>query len=187
VLIVSSVATLDSWCPAQPLSAERLELQPLRGDDADEMAPLLGDPRLHVFIGGKPDTPEQLRARFERQVVGHSPNGSERWFNWIVRLRDNGLAVGMVQATVSEHNSALVGEVAWVIGVEHQGHGYAGEAAGAMVAWLEEHGVDVVIAHIHPQHVASLGVARLIGLAPTEMFVDGEVRWERWTNDPPRS
>lgn len=187
MLIVSYVASLDAWCPAQPLTTERLELQPLRVDDADEMAPLLGDLRLHAFIGGTPETREQLRARFERQVEGRPPNRSERWFNWIVRLLDSGLAVGLMQATVRQQNCVLVGEVAWVIGVEHQGHGFAGEGALAMVAWLDRQGLDLVIAHIHPQHLASSSVARSIGLAPTSVFVDGEVRWERSTHVPPKS
>jgi hypothetical protein len=32
-------------------------------------------------------------------------------------------------------------------------------------------------AHIHPDHVASIGVARTLGLSPTSTVVDGEVRW----------
>ena len=39
-------------------------------------------------------------------------------------------------------------------------------------------GVEVVVAHVHPQHHASIAVARAIGLAPTGTIVDGEVRWQ---------
>jgi hypothetical protein len=35
-----------------------------------------------------------------------------------------------------------------------------------------------VVAHVLPEHQASMGVARAIGLAPTDVVVDGEVRWE---------
>jgi hypothetical protein len=52
-----------------------------------------------------------------------------------------------------------------------------------MVSWLEQQGVDLVIAHIHPEHLASSSVAHLIGLAPTSRFVNREVRWERSTHD----
>jgi len=31
---------------------------------------------------------------------------------------------------------------------------------------------------VHPDHAASQGVARAIGLGPTRTMVDGEVRWE---------
>ena len=39
-------------------------------------------------------------------------------------------------------------------------------------------GAKQVIAHIHPDHEASVAVARRIGMSPTGEVVDGEVRWE---------
>ena len=46
-----------------------------------------------------------------------------------------------------------------------------------MVAWLRDHGVDTVVAHVHPDNAASAAVAGALGLRPTETIVDGEVRW----------
>jgi RimJ/RimL family protein N-acetyltransferase len=168
---------LDELADAQRLVTERLELEPLRLDHAEEMAPLLGDARLHAFIGGEPPSRAELRRRYERQVVGRSPDGRERWLNWIVRRRDGGAPAGTVQATVREDDRGLTADVAWVIGAAHQGRGYAREAARAMAAWLRQAGVEVVIAHVHPEHHASMAVARALGLAPTGDIVDGEVRW----------
>ena len=82
------------------LCSERLILEPLRAGHAVEMAPLLADPQLYAFTGGEPPTLHELRARYERQAAGRSPDGVERWFNWIVRRHDDGAAVGYVQATV---------------------------------------------------------------------------------------
>lgn len=87
-------------------------------------------------------------------------------------------ALGTVQATVSEEDDKLIAEVAWVIGTVHQGHGYAREAAGMLVTWLRQAGVQTLIARVHPEHEASMAVARAVGLAPTETVLDGEVRWE---------
>jgi len=70
--------------------------------------------------------------------------------------------VGTVQATVTEQSAdqaGLLAEVAWVVAAPHQGYGYARDAAGAMVAWLREQGVATVVAHVHPDHRASQGVA----------------------------
>ena len=159
------------------LETERLLLEPLTIAHADEMAPLLDDPALHTYVGGAPLSLEELRERYARQERGRSPDGRERWLNWIVRERASGVAVGYVQATVDEERSAA--EVAWVIGSGFQGRGYAREAAAAMVARLGEDGIRVITAHVNPGHVASAGVARAIGLAPTSVIVDGEVRWER--------
>jgi RimJ/RimL family protein N-acetyltransferase len=56
-------------------------------------------------------------------------------------------------------------------------NGFAREAAQAMVAWLGEQGVDVVIANIHPAHAASIAVARHLGMQAGETGDDGELRW----------
>ncbi len=163
--------------PAE-LSSDRLVLEPLRVEHADEMVAVLDDPELHTYIGGEPATLDALRATYARQVVGHSADGSERWLNWIVRRRDDGRAVGYVQASATREEGRSTAEVAWVIGTGHQGRGYAGEAAQLAVHWLRAQGVGTIVAHVHPDHLASIAVARKVGLHPTDQVVDGEIRWE---------
>lgn len=141
------------------------------------MTPLLDDTGLHTFIGGRPATREELRGRYARQVVGRSPDGRERWLNWVVRRRGDGRALGTVRATVSQQDGVIIADVAWVIVVSQQGQGYAKEAATAMVWWLRQQGADLVVGYVHPRHRASAAVARAIGLVPTSAVIDGEVRW----------
>ena len=167
-------------CSATPsLSSERLDLEPLRLDHAEEMAPLLDDTCLYTFTGGEPATSEQLRDRYARQIVGFSPDGSERWYNWVVRERSSRAVLGYVQAVLTDQGGEPNGELAWVIGSRYQGRGFAREAAMVLMAWLRQRGVEVILAHIHPQNEASKGVARALGLIPTQTIVDGEVRWQR--------
>jgi RimJ/RimL family protein N-acetyltransferase len=184
---------------AEPLTAvrldsERLVLEPLRTEHAAELAPVLDDVALHRFIGGEPLGPEELRARFERQARGRSPDGRDWWLNWALRERSTGRPIGIVQATVrrpdpepesqSEPELATatatvsVAELAWVIGTAAQGRGFAKEAVAAVASWLRGCGASRLRAHIHPDHEASMAVARSVGLAPTDVVVDGEVRWE---------
>jgi RimJ/RimL family protein N-acetyltransferase len=171
------VGVLDGWPDTPVLATERLELEPLRVEHAEEAAPLFDDERLHAFIGGRPATVDELRSRYARQVLGHSAGGCERWFNWIVRQRGIGAAVGAVQATVVSQRNGAAADVAWVIASSYQRHGYAREASAAMVAWLRDHGASVITAHIHPDHKASIAVARALGLTRTDVKVRGEVRW----------
>ena len=163
---------------APSLASERLDLEPLRAGHAEEMAPLLDDSGLHVVMGGRPASLADLRERYRRQVVGGSPDGFQRWLNWVVRRREDRRAVGTMQATVAQRGNGQTAEVAWVIALPHQGHGYAREAAGSMVTWLREQGVRTVVAHVHPDHQASQGVARAVGLTATATVLDGEVRWQ---------
>ncbi len=175
---VGTVVSKDTRPQAPALRGSRITLEPLREADADEMAPLLDDPRLHDFIGGRPATAQQLRQRYRRQVVGHSPDGTQRWLNWIVRRTVDRAAVGTVQATITGDANHRAADVAWVIATAYQGHGFAKEAARVMVAWLREQEVTAFVAHIHPDHAASAAIARSLGLVPTSTIEDGEVRWQ---------
>jgi RimJ/RimL family protein N-acetyltransferase len=157
---------------AATIPTTRLSLVPLRAEDADELAVVLGDKRLYEFIGGRPATAGELRDRYARLVAG-SGDPDERWLNWVVRVRETGEAAGTVQATVRPASAA----VAWVIGVPWQGRGYASEAARALVAWLRGQGATEIVAHIHPEHAASERVAAAAGLRLTGDVVDGERAW----------
>ncbi|MCS7478895.1 GNAT family N-acetyltransferase [Umezawaea endophytica] len=151
----------------EPITTARLVLEPLRVEHAEEMAVLLDDVRLHEFTGGEPLAVDLLRDRYARQVAGVGRG----WLNWVVRY--GGLVVGTVQATLEGGDA----EVAWVVGVAHQGRGFAGEAAVGMAGWLLAHGVRGLVAHVHPEHLASAAVARRVGLVASDVVVDGEVRW----------
>ncbi len=143
------------------LPGARLELEPLRVEHAQEMAPLLDDPGLHTYIGGRPATLAQLQERYRRQVVGRSPAGSQLWLNWVARRREDARAVGTVQATVTDGAAGQDGptaEVAWVVATAYQGQGYAREAAQVMVTWLRAQGaIPVVGARTATQLAQSLG------------------------------
>lgn len=166
------------WPAAEPLDTARLRLEPLRVGHAAEAFPLFDDERLHSWIGGSPDSAEELERRYRRQSAGRSPDGTQGWLNWMLRRRSDGHLVGTVQATLLRPAAGrLTAELAWIVGTGHQGNGYAREAAAAMRVWLAERGVDTFLAHVHPDHEASAAVARALGLTPTDTVVDGEVRW----------
>ena len=162
---------------ATVIETPRLRLEPLALEHAEEMSRALDDPRLHEFTGGRPATAPELEARYARLTAEPGSAHGEGWLNWIVRHRAAGRAIGTVQATLKLHEEQAVAELAWVISSAYQRQGHAKEAVGAMAAWLRGRSVAVFVAHIHPGHLASMAVARSIGLAPTDVVVDGETRW----------
>ncbi|MGW3292214.1 GNAT family N-acetyltransferase [Streptomyces sp. NPDC001002] len=156
-----------------PIHTPRLDLLPLHVDHAPEMAEVLSDPALHTYIGGTPASPAALRTRYERLVAG-SPDPTVTWLNWVLHHRTDTHLLGTVQATLTGPTA----EIAWITGIPWQGHGYATEAVRALITWLTERSVRTVIAHIHPDHLASAAVARRAGLDPTtDEEQDGERRW----------
>jgi len=135
------------------------------------MVEVLSDPDLYIFTGGEPPTLGGLEERYRFQVEG-SPREDEVWHNWIVR--HDGVAIGYVQATVTGEDA----ELAWVVGTQWQGRGFAREAAAAMKRWLADEGALNFSAHIHPDHHASAGVAIDLGLHPSgQLDEDGEMIW----------
>ncbi|MFF8401136.1 GNAT family N-acetyltransferase [Streptomyces sp. NPDC015684] len=161
----------------EAVQTERLSLVPLAVEHADEMAGVLADPALHAFTGGTPYSAQALRSRYARLVAG-SPDASQTWWNWVIRLRAEKSLVGTVQATVTGDEFARAAAIAWVVGTRWQGRGIATEAARALVAWLREQDVGAIHAHIHPDHHASAAVAGAAGLTPTSHWHEGEIRWQ---------
>lgn len=156
----------------------RLLLEPLRVEHAREAVSVFDDMRLHVWTGGTPRSLTQLEAQYRRQSAGQSPDATQGWLNWILRRLSDGQLIGTVQATVHRPEpDRLEADLAWVIGGEYQGNGYGRESALAMVSWLKAQGVDRLTAHIHPEHDASMGIARVVGLTATDIICEGEVRW----------
>ena len=89
---------------------ERLVLTPLAVADAPEMLGVLADPELYTFTGGSPPTLDELAERYGAQVVGPS-TGDQIWHNWILRLAESRMAIGLVQVTVVGHVADLSWEV----------------------------------------------------------------------------
>jgi RimJ/RimL family protein N-acetyltransferase len=162
-----------------PLRSERLHLLPLVPEHAAELAAALADPALHTFTGGRPATPEELRARCARLAAG-SPDPAETWGTWVLRLRADDALTGYVQATVRPGAT----ELAWVVGTPWQRRGLATEAARALLAHLTTLGTTTAVAHIHPDHHASAHVAHTLGLRPTPHIQDGETRWRADLSQP---
>jgi RimJ/RimL family protein N-acetyltransferase len=163
------------------LATSRLSLTPLVPDDSVELARAQTDPALFTHIGGEPPSAEELEARIHRYKEGPRRAG-EAWHNWAIREQATGALIGHLQATIREHGGSA--ELAWLVGSPWQGRGYATEAATALIDWLISAGGAAVatpmrelIAHIHPDNGASAKVAARLGLEPSEVVQDGEIRW----------
>lgn len=168
-----------AWTKIDAIETARLVLEPLTVPVADEMFALLSDPVLYEYTGGQPPTLEQLREQYSFQVAGKSADGQQQWLNWIIRWQISAEPAGYVQATVENIQGVLTAEIAWVVGVAHQRQGVAVEASAGMIDWLSTSGVRKIVAHIHPDHEASMLVARRLELLQTDSQADGEVRLDR--------
>ncbi len=162
---------------ADVVGTTRLRLEPLTTAHTVELLPVLADPALYAYTGGAPPGAAELSARHARQAAGVSPDGSQGWLNWVLRLQDTGAVAGFVQATLTRDGDGLRADLAWLVGTASQGRGLAAEAACAVVSELRGLGVARFGAWVHPEHAASGAVASRCGLTPIGVVRDGEVRW----------
>ena len=144
------------------LFTERLLLEPVRELHARELFASLQDARLFSYMPeDPPGTPEALAVRYhlwERRV---SPNGSERWLNWVLRLAATGEALGLLQATIPTGAPALI---AYLLFPPHWRHGYAREGIARVLELLfQEYGVTCAAATVDTRNARSIALLRALG------------------------
>lgn len=122
--------------PIRPLETPRLVLEPQVAGHTDEMFIVLSDPAIYAFENAPPSSADALRARYRALEARQSPDGQQRWLNWVVRLKDGGAAIGYVQATVLPDAAALV---AYEFNSAWWGRGLAYESVAAAMRELREH------------------------------------------------
>ncbi|KAA3606180.1 MAG: N-acetyltransferase [Calditrichaeota bacterium] len=155
------------------LETKRLKLIPLKESHAKAMFKVLANEKLYEFTGGKPpESIERLTEKYKFLQSRFSPDKKELWLNWIIFLNKKD-PIGYVQATVSEKMISI----AWVVGVDFQGFGFATESAKEMVKWLRGNFSTKIIACVNPNHFASQKVAKNIGLKLTNEIIESEEVW----------
>ena len=140
--------------------------------------PALDDPGLHRFTGGTPLGEQALRARYELLAVRRWPDGDQLWGNWVLRVRENGAAIGTVQATLPSRGPAPARPRSHGSSSDQRRDGYAHEAARSLTARLADAGWSVA-AYIHPGHRAFERVALAAEMRRTDIVRDGEHCWIR--------
>ena len=145
------------------IETKRLRCEPLTVAHADEMYPVLVDETMYAHVPEKPPSSvAALRTRYEFLRAGRSPDGGERWLNWVLRLRETSELIGFYQATVRPSTCSI----GFVLNPTYWGRGYATEAGLAILTRLfESLGVATVTAEIDPRNSASIRLVRRLGFS----------------------
>lgn len=151
--------------PIRSLDAPPLVLEPLTAAHAPEMFDVLSDPAIYEFENEPPASQEALARRYALLEGRRSPDGSEGWLNWVVRLPDGRLA-GYVQATVLTNGLAFV---AYELHSRHWRQGIATRAVSAVLDELRTtYGVQLFVAVLKSRNDRSLGLLRKLGFVPVD-------------------
>jgi len=138
----------------QTLAAGQLVLEPLTVAHAEAMFEVLADAEIHRYLDHPPPpSVEHLRKVYARLETRSSPDGSQVWLNWVIRLPGHA-PLGYVQATVVVAGTAWV---AYALSSKHWGRGYGYAATGAMLEHLAtEYGVARYLATVEAENRRSI-------------------------------
>jgi RimJ/RimL family protein N-acetyltransferase len=142
---------------------ERLRAVPWRADHAETAHAAYSQPDFVRYLGNSQPHPDLEHTRRWIARINELNTGKRDGF-WAVELRSTGELVGAtlchpVPGGDGEH------EIGWHVFPPHQSHGYATEVGrGAAAYGFEVLGLDELIAVVMPANVASLAVARAIGM-----------------------
>ncbi len=148
--------------PEKSLDTSRLSLEPLVVPHAIKLYDHLLDRRLYAFI--PQDAPVSARAledRYRKLLGRRSPDGSEAWLNWAIRLRGGERYAGVLEATVRGDGTALI---AYTIFVPCQRRGFAREGCERLLSHLfEDYGVSTIVAEVDTRNAASVALVEALG------------------------
>ena len=146
------------------LTTPRLLLRPWRAADRAPFAALNADPEVMAFFPATLDRAESdaLVDRFERAFAEHGG-----WGLFALEERAGGDFLGftgMSRVPFAAHFTPAV-EIGWRLARAAWGHGFATEAARAVVAFaFDEVGLDEVVAFASPANARSLAVMGRLGM-----------------------
>lgn len=148
--------------PRPDFHSARLHAEPVELRHAAEMVQVLRDPLVFEYVSGDPPSLEALERRYAFLAGGSSPDGTQQWLTWILRQSEPPrAAVGFTQASIEE---PLHFHVAYVIGKDHQRHGYAREATAAMIDTVFEcYRVERAIIEVDTRNAPSIRLAEALG------------------------
>jgi RimJ/RimL family protein N-acetyltransferase len=174
---------VNAGAPDWPLETERLVLRPYVRTDLEAYLAVRSQPEVVRYLYDEPLTLERARQKLDRLIGSTALAAEDDWLAAAIVVRDSGDYVGDVAFhwVSVEHRT---GEVGFVVDPEHQGLGYATEAARAMVDWgFGTFGLHRVIGRTEARNTASARVLERLGMRREAHLVENEWVKGEWQSE----
>jgi RimJ/RimL family protein N-acetyltransferase len=169
--------------PEYPVRTERLLLRPLTAGDADAMLAYRSRLDVSRYVPFEPMSRDDILERIAGQ-----------WSRTELTDEGQALTLGAEVAGTGELAGDVIlmwhsrehagGEVGYVLDPARGGHGYATEAAQAMLRLgFEELGLHRIVARIDEDNEPSAKLARRLGMRQEARLVHNEFFKGRWSNE----
>jgi RimJ/RimL family protein N-acetyltransferase len=169
--------------PAWPLATERLVLRPFEEDDFAGLYAIHSDERVVRWLYNEARSEEEVRALLARKMAGVALTEEGQWLSCAVTLRGTDELVGdlALQWVSKDHRC---GELGFIVHPEHQGHGYATEAAAAMLPFcFDTMGFHRVIGRTEARNLGSARVLEKLAMRREAHLVENEFGKGEWQSE----
>jgi RimJ/RimL family protein N-acetyltransferase len=165
-----------------PIETRRLRLRPLRAGDLGTLHAIQSREDVCRWLYWGPRSQDEVREALERQIAGLRDTPADG-VNLAVEPMTTGELVGHVNLSVGppEHRQ---GEIGFLFHPDHQGRGYATEAAAAMLALaFETYDLHRVVGRLEPRNVASARVLDKLGMRREAHLIENEWVKDEWQSE----
>ena len=146
-----------------PITTPRLQLRPFTWDDLPAYTACHHSPEAYRYLHRPLPKLDALAAQFEALLAAPFAQTGDQYHLAVARQQD-GAVVGQVLFKLNNLD-ALQLELGYIFNAAHSGHGYATEAAQAMLQLGFGHlGAHRIFARIDARNTASTAVAQRLGL-----------------------
>jgi RimJ/RimL family protein N-acetyltransferase len=169
--------------PEYPIRTERLLLRPLELGDTEAVHAYQSREDVCRYIPYVPRTRAEVRARLAPERIRTALDNEGQALLLAVVLAGSEVVVGdvMLAWTSREHRS---GEIGYVLDPSRHGHGYATEAADALLQLgFEALDLHRIVARIDARNDASAAVLRRLGMRQEAYLVQNEWFKGEWTDE----
>jgi len=169
--------------PSFPIRTERLDLRPFSEGDIDDAFELHTRADVVRYLPWIPQTRDEVAAQIPRWKAMTAIDGESEGLRLVGMLRATGARIGEFSfwRHSAEHQSGVIG---YVLHPDHQGHGYATEAAREFLRLgFDELDLHRISASADARNAPSIRVMERIGMRREAHFRENEVIRGEWTDE----
>jgi RimJ/RimL family protein N-acetyltransferase len=169
--------------PTYPLETERLLLRPYADDDLAALHDIERRDETARYLYNQPLDMDATRGLLERRAAMTAIDDDHDELALVAIHRASGARVGhvMLQRRNREHRQ---GEIGYVLHPDHQGHGYATEAAALLLRLgFEELGLHRIVGRLDARNEASAKVLERLGMRREAHLRENEFVKGEWCDE----
>jgi RimJ/RimL family protein N-acetyltransferase len=165
------------------LAGRRVVVRRFGLGDVEEFVAYRSSPAVARFQSWDAPYPRDESERLIRQMMSRHPDTAGEWFQFAVELRSAGQLIGDC-AAMPHADDPRQCDIGFTIAGEHQGHGYATEAAYLLVGYLVGgRGKHRIAASCDARNAASAAVLERLGMRREGHLRESTWAKGEWTDD----